>query len=449
MPPIHLSRGYAALAYNKLMSDSQNTKKKAIPPQTGDIDFRPLNNLPRLHLTPALFRLALSSLLILIVLPLLIVLPVYFSPSLNDLVTPVISTYAFAAVTALSLIGLLLYFRYRIDAQTEKVFLEFARRNGYAYREAQDFKGSPGSVFDKSLHRTRFLNRPEYDFNGQYVIEGTWRGLPFCIFVYRYFTTTIGRGRRFMVMSVSLPKQFPQILIDSHNESFDGSLIPTGLFEQRQRFELEGDFPSYFSVYTPDKRGTDALQILAPDVMRALVDSAQNCDMEIVRNQMYFYWPQQKPSTELYEKMFMTAGRVLSEARRPLGILKTAPLQANHPTRALVTRLKADAEEINSTDIRIMEQSEPKKPGANRLKKRTAFTLGSILFTVFVLLLIALDPIGAMDEARLIWDNFASNWQNTVASFLVSVLLIAGFVVALVVIGNHIDKRRAAQKKSK
>ena len=55
--------------------------------------------------------------------------------------------------------------------------------------------------------------------------------------------------------------------------------------------KLEGDFNKYFKIQTDYNRQSQAITLLAPDIMTFLIDNMQECDMEFVSNKLYFYFP--------------------------------------------------------------------------------------------------------------------------------------------------------------
>ncbi|GAA1328325.1 hypothetical protein ACFSWE_11195 [Leucobacter albus] len=82
-----------------------------------------------------------------------------------------------------------------------------------------------------------------------------------------------------------LPTRLPHLLLIR-----TGSLAPGLLAKRRpapgQRLPLEGDFHRSFTVYCPSGYERDALYLLTPDVMAALVDGAQGFDVEIVDDRL-------------------------------------------------------------------------------------------------------------------------------------------------------------------
>lgn len=109
---------------------------------------------------------------------------------------------------------------------------------------------------------------------------------------YQYITGS-GRSRQthnYAYMSIPLPRRLPNIMLDAKNNNYFGTFtnLPT-LFPASQKIQLEGDFNKYFTVYVPKQYEQDALYILTPDIMQALIANAKDFDVEVVDNRLYLY----------------------------------------------------------------------------------------------------------------------------------------------------------------
>lgn len=108
-----------------------------------------------------------------------------------------------------------------------------------------------------------------------------------------HYTTGSGKSRRthwWTYARITLPRQLPHMVLDAKKNNFWLTLtnLPTG-FSRSQTLSLEGNFDTYFTLYAPATYKTDALYILTPDVMAALIDYGQNYDIEIIDNVLYIY----------------------------------------------------------------------------------------------------------------------------------------------------------------
>lgn len=197
--------------------------------------------------------------------------------------------------------------------------------------------GSNAGSFEKgsgSLFRVQGAHTPVV----RYVLEGTVSGLPASLFGYDYATGS-GKDRaehRTTVMRLVLPRVLPQMVIDSLVEggSNDSSVLPIA-FDQSQRIVLEGEFSKYFSCYAPSGYGVTLLTIIGPDAMLTLMQCAAACDIEIIDNSIYFYWPARANTREGYEHIFTTADAVMKELGRKLiksDIYKTSDQASLHST---------------------------------------------------------------------------------------------------------------------
>ncbi len=201
-----------------------------------------------------------------------------------------------------------------LEAKNTKVLEEFAHNNGFTFGsyKSTSSEHNIGSIFQHG-HNTRIEN----------CITGKLPGadLPFNLYTYYY---SIGSGRTEMeydlqIMELELPRKLPQMVIDSTIEVGNGNMSTLPIdFDASQKIELEGDFHKYFDLYAPDKYGISLLTIVAPDVMEVLLGFAANCDVEIVGNRLYIYWPIPPKNKEKYEQIFNTAQEILAKTQTKL-----------------------------------------------------------------------------------------------------------------------------------
>lgn len=208
-------------------------------------------------------------------------------------------------IGTLGIFAIVVYQSYKQSKQSDLLFINFAEVNNWKYKQKIVVNEKPGSIF--GLGNFRFA----FD-----VIIGTLKGLPFNSFEYHY-TTGSGKSQQthfLQIFELTLPRLMPHMVIDSLVEtgSYGASTLPIK-FAGSQRIELEGDFSKYFSLYAPDNYGITALTVLAPDAMVALMDHASKCDIEIINNKLYFYWPSTPKTQKEYEEIFSTVDSVLDK----------------------------------------------------------------------------------------------------------------------------------------
>jgi hypothetical protein len=155
----------------------------------------------------------------------------------------------------------------------------------------------------------------------RYVLEGTVSSLPASLFGYDYVTGS-GKHRRdhhVTVMRLELPRVLPHMIIDSTVEDGDNgsSVLPVG-FDASQRIQLEGEFSNYFSCYAPSGYAISLLTVIAPDAMLMLMRQGAACDIEIIDNHLYFYWPAKASTRKGYEHIFATSEAVMKEVGHKL-----------------------------------------------------------------------------------------------------------------------------------
>ncbi|MCL2280501.1 hypothetical protein FWC31_01285 [Candidatus Saccharibacteria bacterium] len=101
---------------------------------------------------------------------------------------------------------------------------------------------------------------------------------------------TVGSGKnsrtyRFYYMCVKLLRPIPHLFLDSKKNLINPNVIGYKVKE----LKLEGDFNKYFKLLVPPGYQTDALQILTPDVMSALIDFGESYDFELIGDELYMY----------------------------------------------------------------------------------------------------------------------------------------------------------------
>ncbi len=91
----------------------------------------------------------------------------------------------------------------------------------------------------------------------------------------------------YSVLELDLQRALPTMLFDSpktHRKQFER------YFDQEQIHRLEGNFDKYFVTYFPKYYSIDALSIITPEVMQAMIE-ASDYDIEIDGNKLYLYGP--------------------------------------------------------------------------------------------------------------------------------------------------------------
>lgn len=158
--------------------------------------------------------------------------------------------------------------------------IEFAQANGMTYSANLAYDNRPGVIFHEGNSKKfrEILSSTKHAFSEM----GTYE-----------YTTGSGKNRTihaFGFVKIKLPRKLPNIVLDSKKNNFLGKIsnLPSGM-SGNQKLSLEGDFDSYFTLYTPKQYERDALYIFTPDVMQAIVDAAQDYDCEVIDDTFYLY----------------------------------------------------------------------------------------------------------------------------------------------------------------
>lgn len=90
-------------------------------------------------------------------------------------------------------------------------------------------------------------------------------------------------------LMVQLDRSLPHIVLESaSNRNTVNGALPFA-FDRDQVLSLEGDFDQHFTLYCPAGFETDALYVLAPDLMALLIDEVHGMHVEIKDDFLYVY----------------------------------------------------------------------------------------------------------------------------------------------------------------
>lgn len=136
-----------------------------------------------------------------------------------------------------------------------------------------------------------------------HVIKGSVRGFPVSMFL---MTERLTNGLSYQegsskqqkeqyyrqqtcgVVRVRLPKQFPQIVLDSYkNDTWQGSVWVS--YRNDQLLQLESDFSDYFDLYSPRGLQLNTLVLLAPNMMQLLKNSSACFDVEFYGDELILF----------------------------------------------------------------------------------------------------------------------------------------------------------------
>lgn len=214
----------------------------------------------------------------------------------------VVFAVAFIAVILLGLVSKVAK-KTRVMLRAESL----ARANGFNFIKGVKNPGYPGLIL--SIGDTR---------NSLSIIEGSYKNHSFKAFNYSYMEGS-GKNREEHnkgVIMVKLPRKVPNVVFDSKANNIFGMSSLGTTFGRSQRFSFEGDFNKHFDVYAPQNYGRDVLYFMTPELMALLVDEANNYDIEVVDDNLFFYAPEfdfKKQQLEAIFKLIATLGGEFSD----------------------------------------------------------------------------------------------------------------------------------------
>ncbi len=168
-----------------------------------------------------------------------------------------------------------------------------------------DFEGVIGQLIEElslpivSAGARESTSMPTYDLMssfGAYSIVNIGKNRN--IFVGRVYAN--GPYRGFGHIMVALKRPFPHIIIDAdaNNHNFTATNL-TARLPKDVAHKLEGNFPSYFTVFAKNAdTARIAYYILPPDTMLRLINYTPMVDIEIKDQVLHMYWQDRSLSTE-------------------------------------------------------------------------------------------------------------------------------------------------------
>jgi hypothetical protein len=157
---------------------------------------------------------------------------------------------------------------------------EFAARNNLEYAFNVPYDNRPGIIFEQGDSRT--FSEILYAADKPFSEIGNFQ-----------YVTGSGKSRQVHLhgfIRIKLPRRLPHMVLDARSNNLFGKLtnLPIG-FSADQQLSLEGDFNEHFTLYAPVEYKRDALYVFTPDVMQALIDTANGYDCEVIDDDLYIY----------------------------------------------------------------------------------------------------------------------------------------------------------------
>ncbi|GAA3882648.1 hypothetical protein GCM10022381_26140 [Leifsonia kafniensis] len=100
-----------------------------------------------------------------------------------------------------------------------------------------------------------------------------------------------GRAGEWNYIAITLSDPLPHLVLAATSNGRISAKLPIGI-DREQRLSLEGNFDRWFQAYSTPTYRMEALYVLTPDVMAALIDHASSFNVEIVDDMLVFFTPQ-------------------------------------------------------------------------------------------------------------------------------------------------------------
>lgn len=138
-----------------------------------------------------------------------------------------------------------------------------------------------------------------------------------------YSAGPAGGSGQWHYIAITLPEPLPHLILDATSNGRISDKLPVAI-DREQRLSLEGDFDRWFQAYSTPEYRIEALYVLTPDAMAALIDHASDFNVEIVDNMLVFFTPDSAdfsaPDTWNSAQAILTqvAPRIMVKAKRYL-----------------------------------------------------------------------------------------------------------------------------------
>lgn len=226
-------------------------------------------------------------------------------------------------ITIAAIVVFLGYLIVQVSAYKSQLWIQFAIVNGWMIDT-----NTPLSVL---LAPSLMFG---YDPQFSPVIQVQISDLAFDLYTYN---CTVGEGKSsttysFTVAMTSLPKAMPHMLLRAKKSLAHEQDDMTKTI----RLKLEGDFNDYFTLNIEKGQEIDALTVITPDVMQALVSYGQAEDVEILGNNLYFMVSGDTRSNVPKIEQLVLSVAELSSQLKENARLSTGSLLASTPAPAPV-----------------------------------------------------------------------------------------------------------------
>lgn len=198
------------------------------------------------------------------------------------------------------IVGLIVFLFVKSGTQTIRL-ARFAKDNGFDFEVSRS--GVEDGIFRDMGHSQNYTNHIFGSYsnksvsisNYSYTVSSNTNNSVFTVagvsFGSTGSTSDSSRNRTYTigVTELILPRVLPNILLDSKKNNLTGAGNLSQFVGGSQKLSLEGDFDSYFTLYTPADYERDTLYFLTPELMQLLIDEGRDYDIEIVGNKLKLY----------------------------------------------------------------------------------------------------------------------------------------------------------------
>ncbi|MDX1766149.1 MAG: hypothetical protein R3313_04325 [Candidatus Saccharimonadales bacterium] len=176
-----------------------------------------------------------------------------------------------------------------------------------------------------------------------------------------------------VIIRVELPFRTKLHLLGIPTQKMAVQLDPGGEQGSMERVTLEGDFPSYFTLYADNGQQAEARYVFPPDTMQYVVEFCQSHSWEIIHDELYFVQSVTAKQAKDDPTLLWDDVDTFVEAIRPALDIELTPQQKNN-------RIPYGHERREHLDCPICNEQMPNEGGYFQCpKKHGALVHGRIL----------------------------------------------------------------------
>lgn len=163
----------------------------------------------------------------------------------------------------------------------------FAQAHGYIFQSNTVLNDLDGAIFQNPAYLLGQSSGPNRGYLMSWLIHGEIDGRQFRMYDYDLNKSNSDRSgnANFDTLDIAVKGEGLQFLLVSNTHQSALNKLNISL----KRYQLEGDFSRYFTLYGAEGAEIEILRIFSPDTMAYLIDHYQNYSLELTPQHFFLY----------------------------------------------------------------------------------------------------------------------------------------------------------------